>query len=277
MNQKVKEVVIYERNLRKINQMDNPISLRNYQKYEKIFIKKDVKDYNKKKTINQMIIVISIILICILISLIIIYISKRLDQRPNTDSQQSTIISPNSFDSIEIEFTIKTQVNDLKRIYVFQKYYEIILSNGQLIRKELYRKTYYDIYIISEKESDEKNKKFYNKTYLASISIVKECISREDENCEPKQMVDLTGNNILNIRNFEEIDELKDLPISLCLFNLTDNDVITSMICPESLPESKRQNMILDLYFFRPPSIKRLDKEVQLQIIEKKILIENIL
>ena len=120
MNQKVKEVVIYERNLRKINQMDNAISLRNYQKYEKIFIKKDVKDYNKKKAINQMIIVISIILICILISLIIIYISKRLDQIPKTDSQQSTIISPNSFDSIEIEFTIKTQVNDLKRIYVFQ-------------------------------------------------------------------------------------------------------------------------------------------------------------
>ena len=39
--------------------------------------------------------------------------------------------------------------------------------------------------LISEIESDEKTKKFYNKTYLASISIAKECISREDENCEP--------------------------------------------------------------------------------------------
>ena len=77
-----------------------------------------------------------------------------------------------------------------------------------------------------------KNKNFYNKTYLDLIFIAKECISREDENCEPHQLVDLTENNHLNLNN---------TPIPLCLFNLTNNNVITSMECPESLSDSKKQ------------------------------------
>ena len=45
------------------------------------------------------------------------------------------------------------------------------------------------------------------------------------------------------------------------MFNLTNNDVITSISCPESLPETKKKSIILDLYFFRPPGLKRLTKE----------------
>ena len=55
--------------------------------------------------------------------------------------------------------------------------------------------------------------------------------------------------------------DFKDIPVPLCLFNITDNDVITSLTCPETLQISIKQNMILDLYFFRPPAIKRPDKE----------------
>ena len=82
--------------------------------------------------------------------------------------------------------------------------------------------------------------------------------------------MDLTEHNHLNLRNLQELDNLNNIPIPLCLFNLTDNNVITSMTCPESLSDSKKQYMILDLYFFRPPAIKRLDKEVKLGITEEK-------
>ena len=82
--------------------------------------------------------------------------------------------------------------------------------------------------------------------------------------------MDLTEHNHLNLRNIQELDNLNNIPIPLCLFNLTDNNVITSMTCPESLSDSKKQYMILDLYFFRPPAIKRLDKEVQFDINEEK-------
>ena len=63
------------------------------------------------------------------------------------------------------------------------------------------------------------------------------------------------------LRYLEDIPDLKDAPLPLCLFNITDNHVITSMLCPESLNRNIRQAMILDLYFFRPPAIKRPDKE----------------
>jgi len=60
------------------------------------------------------------------------------------------------------------------------------------------------------------------------------------------------------LRNLEEIDDLKDIPILLCLFNLTNNNVITSMICPETLSENIKQNMILDLYFFYTPGNQKI-------------------
>ena len=55
--------------------------------------------------------------------------------------------------------------------------------------------------------------------------------------------------------------DFKDIPIPLCIFNITDNNIITTIKCPESLPENKRKEIILDLYFFRPPAAERIDKE----------------
>lgn len=79
-----------------------------------------------------------------------------------------------------------------------------------------------------------------------------------------KKMIDITKvkkDNINNsLRYLNELPDFKDLPIPLCLFNMTDNDVITSMICPEKLQTNIKQNMFLDLNFFRPIAIKRLDK-----------------
>ena len=64
---------------------------------------------------------------------------------------------------------------------------------------------------------------------------------------------------------------MKDTPIPFCLFNLTNNDVITSIACLESLPETKQKKIVLDLYFYRPPGIKRLkDQNINSNIIRRK-------
>ena len=42
---------------------------------------------------------------------------------------------------------------------------------------------------------------------------------------------------------------------------MTDNDVITSLTSHKLIPEHKKRMIVLDLYFFRPPAIKRLNKE----------------
>ena len=164
------------------------------------------------------------------------------------------------------EFDFNTKKGDLKRINVIQKSKEDRLRDGEKITTFLTRITNYDIYIIDEQYSDEENKYYYDKLYTCALSIQSECYSSTNEDCEPKQRVDLTNSirrSLKEKRNLESTNntDLKGKIIPICLFNLTNNDVITSISCPESLPETKRKSIVLDLYFFRPPGLKRLTKE----------------
>ena len=187
---------------------------------------------------------------------------------------EGTSNTEDSVDSgpLEEEFTITTNENDLTRVYVNQKSYENITLNGQITQILVDRKTNYDIYIISSTESDEETKKYYNKTYLCAITISSECISTEDEYCIPEKLVDFADQDYSHVRNLDEVEDLENMPILFCLFNLTNNNVITSMLCPKTLSPTKKYTMILDLYFFRPPSIKRPDKDKS----NNKIDIENL-
>ena len=162
------------------------------------------------------------------------------------------------------EFEFNTKVGDLKRISVNQKFKEDMLIDGEKVVSFLTRITNYDIYIISEEEPDEDNKLFYDKKYTCAISIQSECYGPSKDDCVPKKLVDLTGTtrrNLEKTRKLEEKNDLKDFPIPICLFNLTNNDVITSISCHEKFSEQKKKMLILDLYFFRPPGVKRLTKE----------------
>jgi len=79
--------------------------------------------------------------------------------------------------------------------------------------------------------------------YTCAISIVGECIAIDGADCEPQKLVDLTGenkSNKYNIRALNSIEDFKDIPLALCLFNITDNNFITSMTCPETFPDSKK-------------------------------------
>jgi len=164
------------------------------------------------------------------------------------------------------EFDFNTKQGDLKRIHIKQKYNEDILKDGEKITTFSYRITNYIIYIFSEQNSDEENKYYYDKLFTGAISIESECFSSTNENCEPRQRINLSNSfkkNLEEKRNLQNNNntDLKDKPIPICLFNLTNNDVITSIYCPESLPEIRKKNIILDLYYFRPPGLKRLTKE----------------
>ena len=168
--------------------------------------------------------------------------------------------------SLKNEFEINTKVGDLRRISVIQKNFDQTLINGELISTNITRKTNYDIYIRSEEESKEEDQLFYSKMYTGIVSISSECFDSEGNDCNLEKMVDLSSDNQNiekgnNLRILEDIKDFKDIPIALCFFNITNNDFITSLTCPESLPEIKKNEIILDLYFFRPPAIQRADKE----------------
>ena len=136
---------------------------------------------------------------------------------------------------IETEFEFNTKVGDLNRINIQQKYTEEITSYGEKYFQYVNRRTLYDIYIISETPSSEETKYFYNTTYTAAILISSQCATTNNEDCEPQDKISLTEFSKKNLRFLAEIPDLKDIPLPLCIFNITNNDVITSIACHESL------------------------------------------
>ena len=179
---------------------------------------------------------------------------------PPTDPKIPDYLKQNGPLEMQQEYKLKTEPNDLKRIYINQKYYEDIKVNGVLSKTIVDRKTNYDIYIIDKINATGEEKYFYNYTYYCAIAISSECTSSKDEYCTPRTLVDLNMKDKSTLRNLKEIDTLEDFPIPLCFFNLTDNNVITSISCHKNISESKVNKIVLDLYFYRPPGIKRLSE-----------------
>ena len=76
------------------------------------------------------------------------------------------------------------------------------------------------------------------------------------------RIISFKKNKNNNDRVLNNNEDYKDLPIPLCTFQITDYDFILSITCPESFPESKKNEILLDLYFFRPLSVGRADKKI---------------
>lgn len=225
---------------------------------------------SKKKLLIILIPIIVILLIGIAV-LIYFFLRPPIDQpqevKDNEPKSDIIIPGPPQLENrkLEKEFEILTIPGELKRVFVSQRSIEETKVKGISILVDVLRKTNYNIYIMDEEEADEENKLFYSKLYTAAISIVSECNTINFDDCEPQKMVDLTEkkkNNINgNARILNNEEDYKDLPVPLCLFKITDNNFITSISCPESFSESKKNEILLDLYFFRPPAIERADKK----------------
>jgi len=166
---------------------------------------------------------------------------------------------------LEKEFEILTEIG-LRKMKVIQNSLEENKIEGNLFKTNVTRTTNYHIYTLKEEKADDNTKKYYNSTFLAAVAISSECYDSDGEGCIPHTLVDLSPETQSqrkrrNIRRLTDISELKNIPVALCLFNITDNNFILSMSCPEAFPSNKRNEIILDLYFFKPPAIKRPDKE----------------
>ena len=222
----------------------------------------------RDKIIAFVSIVVAIILVIVL-CVVLIPSGGGDDQNPPPSIKG--IVNPEEERKLGSEFTFNTKAGDVQKITVTQKSKEDRVNDGHKITTYSTRITNYIISILSEKDSDEENKYYYDKIYECSISIESECFSSTEEDCTPKDKLNLSKPT-RRARNLEvNEDKLKDAPIPFCLFNLTNNDVITSIACLESLPETKLKKIVLDLYFYRPPGIKRLkDQNINSPIIRRK-------
>ena len=219
---------------------------------------------------HKLLSILALIVILIFVFILIYFLNKKINKKHNLDtpSRPSNIYipsepEPNPDDDkvakIKKEFNITTKVGDLKKISVIQRAKEETKLNSEIIKNEIIRKTNYDIYFISEEYSTGDDKKYYNIMHTGVVSIRSECTTVGKDDCEPQPIIDLTLES-KNLR-FLNSEQFKDIPIPLCIFNITDNNIITTLKCPNSLPENKRNEIILDLYFFRPPAAERIDKE----------------
>jgi len=234
----------------------------------------------KGKILKGLLIGVGICIIIAIAAVIFIFLTRKNPDIPEIPEQSTTSPTTNpggsSLKPVPIgdeqsrelgsEYEINTKKGDLKRIKIKQKYTEDRVRDGEKITTYSTRITNYDIYIINEENSDEENKYYYKKLYTCSIAIQSECTVSKNEDCEPKKRIDLTSSARRNLEKKRKLEgdnnsDYKDKPIPVCLFNLTNNDVITSISCPESFPEDKRKSLVLDLYFFRPPGLKRLTQE----------------
>ena len=228
-------------------------------------------------------IIIGIIVGLIIILLIILYFvikknnGKNKEKKFEENNESGLFTNPpeekEDKQKLKPIYIFNNKVGDLKRITVNSTSYGVMTTNGQSTKYLVHRNTTYDIYFKSKQEPEEKSKNFYSTKYIAVMNIVKECFSIKGENCEPKNYMDLSSTqNKNNIRRLPEIDDLKDIPIPICLIEFTDNDAITSISCPESLSENKKREMTLDFYFFRPAAIEKPEMDNPL----KNISIEKI-
>ena len=216
-----------------------------------------IEEKNKKSPRYKKILISSIIIvgIAIIITFAILFAIKHPEELPPPTSPDKKLES-------EPGYEFRTEVNQLNKIFVNQKYNETTIRNGKAININFERKTIYYIYVISITEPDEEHKLFYSKMYTCAISIFSECVSNKNDNCNPSIILDfLNESNIPpeKTRLLEENFNFKDIPIPLCIFNITDNDAITSITCHESINEGKIKGMVLDLYFYRPPGVKRIE------------------
>lgn len=163
-------------------------------------------DSNPSKKKKNIIIGISItgvlVAIIVVVLAVLFLINKNKEDHPtDTSVIDDTIktdsmiepIDPEEERKLGSEFEFNTKEGDLKRILVKQKYKEDRLIDGEKVTTFSSRITNYDIYIISEKNADEKNKLYYDKLYTCAISIQSECHTDKNEDCTPKTKVDLTN------------------------------------------------------------------------------------
>ena len=174
----------------------------------------------------------------LIIALVVVFSNKETDKKKEqqTSSGKEGVGKgvEEKIEPIKKEFDIQTKEKDLKKVGVTQTSYEETSLNGEIVRNTIIRETNYYIYFLSSEDADENHRLFYSKIYHGVVAIKDECTAEGDD-CEPQPLVDLVQakNNLRNLRHLQNSEIFKDQPVALCLFDITDNNVITNFTCPK--------------------------------------------
>ena len=119
----------------------------------------------------------------------------------------------------------------LKRIKIASKSNENILVEGMNTTISLNKVIIYDISEYKQFTTGIEN----NTIYTYSILLVNKCLNTKKE---------IEDWEITGINNFRNLEKSKEEP-SICLFNITNNNIILSIKCPMYFSENQKSEIIL--------------------------------
>ena len=213
----------------------------------KNFTKNDEKP--KKNNLFDIKILI-LIIICFLLAGLIICLSIILPMNNKIKEDRKNIQS---------SFKINTNVNSLSQFLMksFQKHNSIY--NDMNSSYSVVNKAIFDVFTLNETFST-KNNEYYSKIYNTTIIINSQCteFGEKINDCKLEEYLDLTTKNKNNLRrNNENIEEIKEAILSICIIEHTDTNIILSITCPETLSENIKYNIISAFQSIKPNSCNK--------------------
>ena len=158
----------------------------------------------------------------------------------------------------ESNFAINTEVNKLSQYLMKSSQVHYSMSNSNNSTLSVFQIAKYDIYTLNE-SLPEKEIDLFSKKYTTAIIVNSQCyeFKNNKNNCELKKYLDLTIKNQNNLRrNYENIDEIKQVILPICLIEHSNTNIIFSVTCPETLSENLKSNIISAFQSIKPNLIK---------------------
>ena len=135
-----------------------------------------------------------------------------------------------------------------------QKYSTVTNGTYSNITNFNFIKSKYDIYTLNESLLLRRNNS-YTKKYSTVIIINNQCIISDEnnnENCELYNYLDLTVKTKNNLKNNENIEEIKKAILPICIIEHTSTNDILSVTCPETLSENLKNDIISAFQKIKP-------------------------
>ena len=151
--------------------------------------------------------------------------------------------------------SILVENQQLKRIKINIKSIDNILVEGINKTISLYNTYIYDISEYKNYTEEMENNIIYNKKYTYSILLLKKCLNNEE--CE------IETDTLRNLENSEE-------EISLCLFNITNNNIILSIKCPMYFSEGQISEIISVLQLNNLIDFLNIKENININLENKK-------
>ena len=156
-------------------------------------------------------------------------------------------------------FEIKSKEDSLTQLLLKSKKTYNTISNGAETSYSTISKAKYDIYTLNSTSSGE-DKDFYSLKYTTVVTINSLCnkisTTSSEDDCELQKYLDLNIKNTNNLRRIEEenIDQINDVILPICLIEHTDTNIILSVTCPKTLSSNLKNDIILAFQSIKPDS-----------------------